>query len=153
MNPGKWSVQFFMVFAFILFSLIAAKTTYLKAAGRSEIGDTLQKNKNIEPYPFISGSFTGPKISVSPDPLVNYRWQNPKASDGLEIYSLKPVAVKALNPASFHNIQSITSDKPNVTINGRGTIMLDFGQVNAAWLEIDSPDLEAYLVLGGIFIN
>ena len=44
-----------------------------------------------EPYPYVSsGSFNGPAVPASPDPLVRYRWPNPKASDGLEIYLLRP---------------------------------------------------------------
>jgi len=95
-----------------------------------------------QPYPYIStGSFSGVKITESPDPLVDYRWPNPKASDGLEIYIQKPVVVSTDATASFDNMESLTGNSPNVTVKGIGSIRMDFGQENAAWLEFDSPDL------------
>jgi alpha-L-rhamnosidase len=94
-----------------------------------------------EPYPYVSsGGFSGPAVPLSPDPLVAYRWPNPQASDGLQLYLLKPKVVSATN-ASFSNLQSLMSTNPNVTVNGAGSILMDFGQENAAWLEFDSPDL------------
>lgn len=95
-----------------------------------------------EPYPYVSsGSFTGTPVPDSPDPLVAYRWPNPRASDGLEIYTLKPVSATADLPSSFTNLSSLTGSSPNVTVNGTGSIKLDFGRENAAWLEFDSSDL------------
>lgn len=123
-------------FLLISFGILISQETYGIAGFNAK--DTLLKS---EPYPYISGSFYGHKNPLSPDPLVNYRWKNPKASDGLEIYTLKPVLAKTDNPASFKNLHSITTDNPDVTVNGSGSFMLDFGQENAAWLEIDSPDL------------
>jgi len=94
-----------------------------------------------EPYPYVStGSFTGPAVPESPDPLVAYRWPKPKATDGLEIYLLKPSAVSSDTAASFDNLGSLTTDHPNVTVNGAGSIRMDFGRESAAWLEFDSPD-------------
>ena len=98
-----------------------------------------------EPYPYVSsGSFSGPAVPLSPDPLVAYRWANPKASDGLEIYLQKPITVTADTNSSFANLQSLTGNNPNVTVNGMGSIQMDFGQENAAWLEFDSPDLRRH---------
>jgi hypothetical protein len=95
-----------------------------------------------EPYPYVtSGSFSGPAVPLSPDPLVAYRWPNPQASDGLQIYLQKPLSVTADTNSSFGNLQSLTSTNPNVTVNGLGSIQMDFGRENAAWLEFDSPDL------------
>lgn len=94
-----------------------------------------------EPYPYVSsGSFSGPAVPESPDPLVSYRWPNPQATDGLEIYLLKPQTVTTDTPSSFGNLNSLTGDTPNVTVNGTGSIMLNFGTQSAAWLEFDSPD-------------
>ncbi len=96
-----------------------------------------------EPYPEISGgSFSGPPVPESPDPLVAYHWPAPKASDGLEIYTLKPVAVQADVPEAFSNLDSLAVKQPGVTVNGAGSIRMDFGQENAGWLEFDSPDLQ-----------
>jgi len=95
-----------------------------------------------EPYPYVSsGSFAGPTVPLSPDPLVAYRWANPKATDGLEIYLQKLFTITADTNSSFANLQSLTTDNPNVTVQGAGSIQLDFGRESAAWLEFDSPDL------------
>jgi alpha-L-rhamnosidase len=95
-----------------------------------------------EPYAYVSsGNFSGLAVPLSPDPLVAYRWQNPQASDGLQIYLQKPITVTADTNASFSNLQSLTGNNPNVTVNGAGSIQMDFGRENAAWLEFDSPDL------------
>jgi hypothetical protein len=94
-----------------------------------------------EPYPYVSaGTFNGPAVAASPDPLVRYRWPNPKASDGLEIYLRKPESVTSDATSSFASFNSLLTSTPNVTVNGTGTIRVDFGRENAGWFEIDSPD-------------
>lgn len=96
-----------------------------------------------EPYPALSGgSFSGPAVPESPDPLVAYRWPSPKATDELQSYTLKPVAVQADKPKAFSHLNSLLGNDPNVTVNGTGSIRMDFGQENAGWLELDSPDLD-----------
>jgi hypothetical protein len=96
-----------------------------------------------EPYPEVSGgSFSGPVVRESPDPLVAYRWPAPRASDGLESYTLKPVALHSDMPKAFSHLDSLTGKHPNVTVNGTGSIRMDFGKENAGWLEFDSPDLD-----------
>jgi hypothetical protein len=95
-----------------------------------------------EPYPYINaGGFSGSRVLESPDPLVSYRWVNMKAADGLEIYTLKPVKVTTSNSSSFSDLISLSGDSPAASVNGTGSIMVDFGQENAGWLEFDSPDL------------
>jgi alpha-L-rhamnosidase len=92
-------------------------------------------------YPYVStGSFSGAEEPLSPDPLVAYRWPSPKATDGLEIYLQKPSAVSSDTAASFDNLNSLTTEHPNVTVRGTGSIRMDFGRESAAWLEFDSPD-------------
>ena len=62
------------------------------------------KSPIAEPYAYVgNGSFSGPAVPESPDPLVAYRWPAPKASDGLEIYLLKPKVISADRPESFAN--------------------------------------------------
>lgn len=96
-----------------------------------------------EPYPEMSGGgFSGPAVAESPDPLVAYRWPAPKASDGLQIYALKPLSAGSDAPMAFSNLNSLTKAHPNVTVNGIGSIQMDFGRENAGWLEFDSPDLD-----------
>ena len=99
------------------------------------------KSPISQPYSYLkSGSFSDPKVPESPDPLITYRWSNPKSADSLEIYLLKPKLVVADKAKSFENLQSLTRKNPNVTVNGTGSIRLDFGLENAAWIEFDSPD-------------
>ncbi len=94
-----------------------------------------------EPYPLLSGgTFEKPVITESPDPLVHYRWKEPKTEDGLQIYFLKPVAAVADKTDSFRNLDSVSSDETDITVNAAGSIRLDFGVVSAAWVEFDSPD-------------
>ena len=103
-----------------------------------------EKNKmpKSSPYAYLNGGdFKGPNVPESPDPLMRYRWDNPKAGDELQVYYLRPVSVLAENRENFENLSSLTSHNPHVTINGTGSIMMDFGVESAAWLEFDSPDL------------
>jgi len=93
-----------------------------------------------ELYPYVRGNFSGPVVPESPDPLVAYRWPKPQASDGLEIYLVKPRAVTAAPAAAFANLSSLTGDSPRVTVAGAGTLTVDFGMECPAWVEFDSPD-------------
>lgn len=121
----------------LLFSIIHLGVFAYQARAQSLWGSSPIK----EPYePISSGGFTGPAIPLSPDPLVAYRWPNPEASDGLEIYLQKPVQVSTDAPASFDHLESLTEQKSNVVVKGEGSIQIDFGRVSAAWLEFDSPD-------------
>jgi alpha-L-rhamnosidase len=90
-------------------------------------------------YPPITAKRNNTINPLSPDPIFNYAWSNPKATDGLESYTLQPLNCTPSNSQSFN-----TSDfKKNGTlvVNGQGDLRFDFGQTNAAWLEFDSPDL------------
>jgi hypothetical protein len=86
------------------------------------------------------GEFKGPSIEASPDPLVRYQWNEPKETDSLQIYYLKPVSVSSAEQTSFAGLASGATEHPNITVLGAGTICLDFGIVSGAWLEFDSPD-------------
>jgi hypothetical protein len=95
-----------------------------------------------EPYPLLNGvGFTGPAVAESPDPLVAYRWYQPAAADGLQIYVLRPVSVSVAPAASFENLAAATLGKGAVLVKGTGSLRFDFGVESAAWLEFDSPDL------------
>ena len=94
-----------------------------------------------EPYASVGGGgFSGPQVPESPDPLVAYRWPNPKAADDLQIFLLKPKTAVADRPASFENLESLLGNAPNATVKGTGSIRMDFGVEAAAWVEFDSPD-------------
>ncbi len=107
----------------------------------ADAADLRGRSPAAEPYPYVStGSFSGPAVPASPDPLVRYRWPKPQASDGLEIYLRRPERVVADRPTSFIGLESLLTAKPAATVSGPGTIRVDFGRENAAWFEIDSPD-------------
>lgn len=91
-------------------------------------------------YPPISAVKNGKINPLSPDPLFNYTWADPKATDGLESYTLKPVRWTVSNPKSF----DLTAYKHTneITVNGQGDLRFDFGQTNAGWLEFESADLD-----------
>ncbi|MFZ4779488.1 MAG: alpha-L-rhamnosidase C-terminal domain-containing protein, partial [Terrimicrobiaceae bacterium] len=95
-----------------------------------------------QPYPVLNGgTFDGPVVKDSPDPLVAYRWKETKAEDGMQVYALRPVAAVADTDASFNNLASSTGGKTDIAVMGTGSIRFDFGVESAAWLEMDSSDL------------
>ena len=57
----------------------------------------------VEPYPQLTGKPTGARQPYSPDPLVRYRWDSPAADDDLEVYTLKPLSVKADKPEAIRH--------------------------------------------------
>ena len=121
-----------------VFILITAGFQSFNASAQAIMGTS----PIAEPYLYVStGSFNGPAVAQSPDPLVMYRWANPQANDALQIFLQKPKSVSTDLSASFDNLESLKGDAPNVTVKGTGSIRMDFGSENAAWLEFDSPDL------------
>ncbi len=93
-----------------------------------------------QPYSTITAENSGPDVTASPDPLVAWRWEDPRATDELEVYTLKPVNITTDQPDSFEGLASIEDGKGPILVKGTGDLMIDFGQVNAAWLEFDSED-------------
>ena len=89
-----------------------------------------------EPYqPIHNGSYSGIAVKESPDPLITYRWKNPKATDSLEIYTLQPKKITGIPSSSFKQV------KNQITVNGSGSLLFDFGFESAGWIEFDSDDL------------
>ena len=89
-----------------------------------------------EPYrPVHGGSYSGLFVKESPDPLITYQWNNPKASDSLEVYALQPKKVIGIPNSSFKQVNS------QIRVSGKGWLMFDFGVESAGWLEFDSDDL------------
>ena len=129
----------------LLPGLLLAPLTQLPAATTPELRFSLNKDGALaakQPYPVLNGgAFDGPGVKESPDPLVAYHWKETKADDGLQVYVLRPVAAVADTPASFTNLDSATGGKPDIAVQGSGSIRFDFGVESAAWLEFDSPDL------------
>ena len=95
-----------------------------------------------QPYAALNGgTFSGPSVKESPDPLIAYRWKETKADDSLQIYLLRPVRAYAEKADSFEGIGTATGPKPSIKVKGAGSLRFDFGVESAAWLEFDSPDL------------
>lgn len=90
-------------------------------------------------YPPISAQKKGTANPLSPDPIFNFTWPDPKADDGLESYRLEPVSWTVSDHGSF-DMDGFRMKKM-IVVNGQGYIRFDFGQTNAGWLEFDSPDL------------
>lgn len=112
-----------------------------------ETSAVLEARSPIEqPYEYVShGSLSGPEILESPDPLVAYRWKQPRPGDDLQIYVLSPSAVSTDREESFENLQSLTGKEPKVIVKGAGAIRVDFGVESAAWVEFDSPDCPGHV--------
>lgn len=90
-------------------------------------------------YPDISGSFSGRPVAQSPDPLVAYRWESPRATDDLQSYVIFPKSVVSDRP---ENAAWKARTTMPITVSGPCDLMFDFGQVNAGWLEFDAADLD-----------
>lgn len=118
---SKKTICIFSFLFFSTFALIAQETS----------------GKKVTPYPPLNAAPVGKKIPQSPDPLVHYRWDHPTATDDLELYTLPPVSVTVDKPSV-----ATTHNNSNLTVTAPCNIRFDFGQVNAAWFEFDSPGFD-----------
>jgi len=115
----------------------------------AQVRGVFDKSPIEQPYPYLhDGSLTGPRVAESPDPLVSYRWQAPKASDPLQIYALRPIHAKSETARAFRQLASLTTGHPDVKVLGAGSIQLDFGVESPAWIEFDSPDCPGGVEMG-----
>ena len=105
-----------------------------------------------EPYAYLSGgAMTGEAVPESPDPLVRYVWDNPRAEDSLQIFVVHPRKAEVLSGAdSFVGLQTVGDEVCSIRVTGPGELLFDFGTELPAWLEIDSPDLDGEGVEMGI---
>jgi alpha-L-rhamnosidase len=95
-------------------------------------------------YPPLTGKQTSALNEYSPDPIFNYTWPHPHASDDLESYTVHPKKWVVSNRASF----DLSHYERNVIlIKGKGDIRFDFGRTNAGWLEFESNDLKDSITL------
>jgi len=106
-----------------------------------------EKSPAPQPYPYITAISKGEKMPLSPDPIIDYLWENPRADDELEIYTIKPVVVTTDAPDSFEKLATLKKNSSRVLVKGTGSIMMDFGQENAGWLEFDSKDLSGEITM------
>lgn len=85
-----------------------------------------------EPYEPLNGHTAGAPLPFSPDPLSGYTWENPTASDKLQIYELSPVVMTCDNPDNWKQTAGNA-----FTATGECNVRMDFGVVSPGWLEID----------------
>lgn len=100
-----------------------------------------------EPWPVLNhGAWTGPDQPYSPDPLVQYEFNAGTNDTVLQIFAVAAVAVgpsPGTSVASFLNTSSaVGSTSCSITVQGNGTLVVDFGVEMPAWLEFDSFDLK-----------
>jgi hypothetical protein len=69
------------------------------------------QTKPINGYPPITAAKKGPLNLFSPDPIINYTWAHPTATDDLESYTLQPISWATSDPASFDmdNFKNMTN--------------------------------------------
>jgi len=117
---------------------------------------SLRDNPSIEPWLYLNnGSFSGPAVPLSPDPLVSYRWSSNVDTISLQIYDMLPVSAALTDGTpltSFSNLESLLTSTPSVIVSGEGGFVADIATESASWIEIDSPDIKdidtALLLLG-----
>jgi alpha-L-rhamnosidase len=100
-----------------------------------------------EPWPALGGGgFVGPAEPFSPDPLVRFRFNAGTNDSVLQIFAASAVAAgpsAGTSAASFLNASSaVGNTECEITVQGNGTLIIDFGVEMPAWLEFDSFNLQ-----------
>lgn len=95
-------------------------------------------------YQVIHAKPSGLKNLFSPDPLVDYRWEKPKATDELEVYALLPIKVSCDKPK---NVKLGKKPDAPIAVTGVCNLMFDFGSNSPAWLEFDSDDFDGDVLM------
>lgn len=103
-----------------------------------------------QPYEYINGgALSGPIVIDSPDPLVNYIWDDPKADDPLQIFITHPQSAVATSGAdNVSGLETIEHETCGIDIKGDCVIRFDMGAELPAWIEIDSPDMNGEIEMG-----
>ena len=97
-----------------------------------------------DPYRYLHGvdCTSRPFVPASPDPLHRCAWAN--HSEELQIFYLRPATTSARPASAFIGAEGLSREGAAPTVvRGPGSLMFDFGQESAAWLEFDSADLRA----------
>ncbi len=103
----------------------------------------------VHPY-LHGGSWVGGDHPFSPDPLRSYRWDDRFLKDPLEAlqcYALLPVAW-TLEHGAVRGLESLAAPGSRLLISSAATVRLDFGIESAAWLEFETSDCDANILLG-----
>jgi alpha-L-rhamnosidase len=130
-----------------LFSAVAAvaAATAAAAAAADAYGPAvriaLRDDPAIEPFAYLAnGSFSGPPVPLSPDPLVQFVWLPGLATAELQLYDVLPVSAalaSGTSAASFPGLASLATAAPSVVVSGAGGFVVDFGVESAGWVEVD----------------
>lgn len=132
-------------------TILLAGILFTSITGSAQDTKLLTRRSPIaQPYGYITGgAMTGAAVADSPDPLVSYVWDDPKVSDPLQIYVVRPRSAEAISNANnFQGLSTITRENCSIRVKGEGVLRLDFGVELPAWIEIDSPDLNGDVQLG-----
>jgi hypothetical protein len=132
----------------------------LLALSCAELDTLVNSAMQGQPYQWLHGGFFSPEqqtgSAYSPDPLLNFRWNQSTNSSALQVYTLHPVEVTSDEQGAFKGLQDLvvarsyppqltplpqTSDV--VTVSGAGSFRVDFGVESGGWLELLSDDLPA----------
>ena len=92
-----------------------------------------------EPYAWLNnGSFSGPTVPASRDPLVSYVWGPGTAWGAMQVFPAPPVLVEAAPPTAAAGLPTLVSapyGSASASISGNATLLIDFGTEHGAWLE------------------
>lgn len=120
---------------------------------KASVGDDellTRRSPISQPYKYVElGSLSGQTVVDSPDPLVNYVWYSPKASNPLQIFVVNPVFGESTSGSNNVNgLATINNNNCDINITGNCVIRFDFGTELPAWIEIDSQDLTGDIEMG-----
>ena len=117
--------------------------TIIRGSELYPVNVSLDNIPEYEPFGAAEGAyFCDSRIMLSPDPLVSLKFDSVRPDDDPFIFKAYPVKVFGDSADSFEGLDSATCCETDITVKGNGNITFDFGVEFAAWLEIESPDLD-----------
>lgn len=116
----------------------------------SDDGLTSRRSPIQQPYEYVSGgALSGPAVADSPDPLVGYVWDNPKASDPLQVFIVRPQSAVAISgDGNVSGLSTVSNENCDISVSGNCVIRFDLGAELPAWIEMDSHDLNGEVEMG-----
>lgn len=96
-----------------------------------------KRSKIEQPYKYVSGGrVLKQNNKFSPDPFINYAWDNYSWNSELQVFVISPKKISAYKGRNF-----FIKDGNELVIYDNGSLIIDFGCEYPGWLEVDSPDL------------
>ena len=97
-------------------TILLAGILFTSITGSAQDTKLLTRRSPIaQPYGYITGgAMTGAAVADSPDPLVSYVWDDPKVSDPLQIYVVRPRSAEAISNANNFQGLSLARTAPSV---------------------------------------